>query len=1010
MKFINVDGNTATAKIAYLMSEVANIYPITPSSSMAELCDEWAGKNELNIFDRPVLVKQLQSEAGVSGAVHGSLACGALTTTFTSSQGLLLMIPNMYKIAGELLPTVFHISARALATHALSIFGDHSDVMAVRSTGFNILASNSVQECLDMALVAHLSAIDSSLPFIHFFDGFRTSHEIQKIQDIDREDIKKLINYDKIEEFRNRALTPNNPHQQGTAQNPDIYFQNREASNKDYENVYDIVKQNMEKVYSITGRKYEPYEYYGDENAENIVVLMGSAFETVKETIDYLNKNGKKYGAINVRLYRPFNSKSFANKIPMSVKNIAVLDRTKETNSIGEPLYLDVLSALSVENRQIKVIGGRYGLGGKEFAPNSVKAIFDNLENQKKNNFTVGIVDDVTHLSLELDENFTIDNNTTEFKFYGLGSDGTVSANKNTIKIIGEHTNLYSQGYFEYDSKKSGSLTISHLRISENPIRSTYTCTHPSFVAIHNFSFMTRYKMLKGIKENAIVLINTTLTEKELNKNLPKDFKETLINKNCSLYTINAQKIAESLGLGNKINVIMQSAFFKLSNIIPFEVAKNSMIEAIKATYGKKGEKVVNANIEAVNSISELKKIDLKKLDTKEYLEKKTTDSEYYENYIRKIDELEGNDLKVSSFSKDGYVPTDTTKYQKRGTAEKCPKWISENCIECGICAMSCPHACLKAVALNGEQEKNKPAGFETKNMLGKENTTYRMQLSPLDCTGCGVCASVCPAKNKALEMVSAKEILEQESKNHEFAETIDNSISFPINTTKSLQFDDSYFKYNFACAGCGETPYINLVTKLFGKNMIIANATGCSSIYGGSAPACPYAKDKNGKGPAWANSLFEDNAEFGLGMRYAINNQRENIKSKLDILYKNTKSELINKWLENTVSNKEVDEIIKEIENLPKTNERDFVLKNKDYLYHKSVWVIGGDGWAYDIGYAGLDHLLNSNENINVLVLDSEVYSNTGGQSSKSTPKGASAKFASNGKQLIKKIWQVLL
>lgn len=1009
---ITVDGNTATARVAYFLSEVASIYPITPSSNMAELCESWANEGKKNIFDKTMLIKEMQSEAGAAGALHGSLTCGALSTTFTASQGLLLMIPNMYKIAGELLPCVFHISARALATHALSIFGDHSDVMSTRSTGFAFLTSSSVQECQDMALASHIATLETCVPFVHFFDGFRTSHEIQKIDAIDEEDIKKIYPFEKAKEFKSRALDPLHPRQQGTAQNPDIFFQNREACNNYYADVYDKVVDTFKKIESITGRKYAPFEYYGAKDASSVIVIMGSGSETAIQTALELNKKGQKVGVVRVRLYRPFNSSAFIECLPATVKKIAVLDRTKESGAPCEPLCQDVIYAINQAGRKIKVVGGRYGLGSKEFLPKHVYATFKNLTSSEPvDSFTVGINDDVTHLSLP-DLKFVLNNNEKEYKFFGLGSDGTVGANKNTIKIIGETTDNFVQGYFEYDSKKSGSLTTSHLRVSQNPIKSPYALEHADIIAIHNFSFVNRYDLTQNLRKNGIVILNTVLDKDEVVNALPKKFIDDLKTAKAKLFIINAQKIAEEVGLGSKINVVMQTAFFKLANIIDYSLAKQKMQEAIKKTYGKKGDEVVNKNLKAIDlAENALLECNYKNASENTCMLQKATEDKYYNEFVKPIENLRGNDLPVSSFDPSGYVPTDTTKHLKRGIASHLPCWNKENCIQCGMCVISCPHSVIKSKLIDEKNLTNKPEDFEVANAFGVPDKKFKLQITPLDCTGCGVCEKVCPARNKAITMVQADEILDKERQNYEYFKVLPSEKSpFPNFTPKGLQFEKSYFEFSGACAGCGETPYIKIASTLFGKNMIVANATGCSSIYGGNSPTCPYSKDSDGNGPAWANSLFEDNAEFGLGMslalEYNIDMLKQVMNKYLSLCINIQIKEYLNKWLTNgyVLENDEAKALIELLEKESKNELIEQMLAYKDYFTKKSIWIIGGDGWAYDIGYGGLDHLLASKHNVNILVLDSEVYSNTGGQASKSTQKGATAKFASNGKNTKKK------
>ena len=1005
---ITVDGNTAAAQIAYAFSEMASIYPITPSSPMAESADEWQAKGIKNLFGNTVKVSQLQSEGGVAGAVHGSLSAGALTTTFTASQGLLLMIPNMYKIAGELLPCVFHVSARALSTHALSIFGDHADVMACRQTGFAMLCSNTVQECLDMAVVAHLATLKSSVPFMHFFDGFRTSHEIQKIDGIDNTDLLKILPIEDIKEFKKRCLSSSHPHQQGTAQNPDIYFQNREGANVYYNNVPEAVLSSMKDLESITGRHYSLFDYFGDKNATEVIVLMGSGVETVKETIKYLNsKQNKKYGVLSVKLYRPFVSKSFSDFLPKTVKKIAVLDRTKEPGSDGEPLYKDVITALHEQNRNnIKVIGGRYGLGGKEFTPSMVKSVFDNLETTMKNNFTVGIVDDITNTSLPFDKNFDIEDKNYSCKFYGLGSDGTVSANKNSIKIIGSNTELNAQGYFEYDSKKSGSVTISHLRFGKEHTNAPYLITKSDFVACHNINFVGKYDMEDDLKQNGIFLLNSPFSEEKIKEILPNSFFEKIKNKNGKLYIVDANKISSEAGLGKRINVVMQACFFKLTNIIEYSTLESLLIEAAKKTYAKKGADIVEANVKAIKSATEhLHEVNLNKIPKHE-IEEEQYKSDYAKNFIKVIEHKHGDDLPVSSFNAAGIVPTDTAKFEKRGVSLESPCWIKENCIQCNMCSFVCPHAAIRPVLISDEELKEAPKTFETNKALGIPNQNFRIQIDVADCTGCENCVKVCPAKEKALKMVSSVELDKKEKDNYSYAEGRENiDTIFKENTIKGSQFKKPYFEFSGACAGCGETPYIKLATQLFGKRMIIANATGCSSIYSGSAPTSPLSKNKDGRGPAWASSLFEDNAEFGYGIKMAKLQLRQNFKKEVEDFVSNNNNNnlniLLKSWLENFENGEITYNLSKQISPLLKGT----TLEGKeDLLTKESVWIIGGDGWAYDIGFGGLDQVIASGENVNILVLDTEVYSNTGGQMSKSTPFSATAKFAAAGKRTPKK------
>ena len=1016
---LTIDGNTAAAHVAYAFSDVGAIYPITPSSPMAEACDEWAAQGRKNIFGQKMKMSELQSEAGASGAVHGSLAAGAFTSTFTASQGLLLMIPNMYKIAGEQLPAVFHVSARALAYHALSIFGDHSDVMGCRQTGFAMLASASVQEVMDLALVTHLSAIKSSIPFVHFFDGFRTSHEVQKVELIDYEDMDKLLDRDAVKRFRDRALNPEHPHLAGSAQNPDIYFQGREAANKLYLDLPDIVQDYMDKVGELTGRKYNLYDYVGAPDAENIIVIMGSGADVVEETINHLNAKGAKLGLLKVRLYRPFPADRFVKAIPASVKKIAVLDRTKESGSLGEPLYQDVVNALVECGRaDIKVVGGRYGLGSKEFTPSMAKAVYDNLDGEMKNHFTVGITDDVTFTSLPVKEQVNAaPEGTIACMFYGLGSDGTVGANKNSIKIIGDHTDMYAQGYFAYDSKKSGGLTVSHLRFGKQPIQSPYLIDAADFIACHNSSYVTKYDMLEHIKDHGIFLLNSPWTLAEMEHELPASMKNIIARKHVKFYNMDGVKIARSVGMGNRINTVMQAAFFVLANVIPADQAIDYMKAAAKKSYAKKGDEVVQKNYAAIDAgatgFEEVKYPESWATTTEGKVVEDVTDDPYFKEFIKPVLAQNGDKLPVSKLAPDGCVPTATTKYEKRGIAVEVPVWNAEACAQCNQCAMVCPHACIRPFLIKDGTE----VPFETKAATGKEFAGYkfRMQVSPLDCSGCGNCADICPAKAKgALTMTSLASCEEAENANWNFClELPDPDVEFNHNTVKNSQFLQPLFEFSGACAGCGETPYIKLVTQLYGDRMMIANATGCSSIYGGSAPTVPYSVNKKGFGPAWANSLFEDNAEFGFGMNLATTQRRAKLADAVSALYEKAEREdikaALKAWLDNRDdaegSRKAADQLLPLLEGCGcDCKERKDILEMKDLLVKKSQWIFGGDGWAYDIGYGGLDHVLAQDQDVNVLVLDTEVYSNTGGQASKATPTGPIAKFAAAGKRTGKK------
>ncbi len=1023
-KVETMDGNQAAALASYAFTEVATIYPITPSSPMAEGVDEWSAHGKKNIFGQEVKVVEMQSEAGAAGAMHGSLAAGALTTTYTASQGLLLMIPNLYKMAGELLPGVLHVSARAIATHALSIFGDHQDVMACRQTGAVLLASSNVQEAMDLGCVAHLSSIRARLPFIHFFDGFRTSHEVQKISVIDYEDLSKIVDHHAIKEFRDRSLSPEHPVIRGTSQNPDIYFQGREVQNKFFENVPDIVADYMQEIKKLTGREYHPFDYYGASDAEYVIVAMGSVCDTIDEVIDYLSQKGEKVGAIRVHLYRPFSEKYFFEVMPKTVKRIAVLDRTKEPGSLGEPLYLDIAKLYQKQKEQPLIIGGRYGLGSKDTTPSQIIAAFNNLkESQPKERFTIGIVDDVTFLSLpEKEVVETTPKGTISCKFWGLGSDGTVGANKSAIKIIGDNTDLYVQGYFFYDSKKSGGSTISHLRFGPKPLRSPYLVYHADYIACHNKSFIYNFDVMKGLKPGGTFVLNCPWLENELEEHLPASIKRTIANNKIKFYIIDAVNIASEIGLGNRINMVMQAAFFKLANIIPVDDAVQHLKNSIEKMYGKKGPKIVEMNKAAVDrGLEALVEVQVpeswKNAQEQEHPTKEVP--EFIKKIQRPMARNEGDDLPVSAFvgMEDGSFPLGTTAYEKRGIAVLLPEWQIDKCIQCGQCSYVCPHATIRPFLLNNEEARKSPPTFKTKKPVGKElsDLHWRIQVAPLDCTGCGNCADVCPAKGKALIMKPADQEIEMECENWEFAMTVTSKDDLMDATTiKGSQLKRPLLEFNGACPGCGETPYIRLLTQLYGDRMVIANATGCSSIWGASAPSMAYSTNADGKGPAWANSLFEDNAEYGYGMFLGAKQIREKlsllIQQAVETELEPKVKEAFSLWLESKddgEGSKKATKVILEamkgvdFSGNPLLKE---IMEKKDYLTKRSFWIIGGDGWAYDIGYGGLDHVLSTGDDVNIFVMDTEIYSNTGGQASKSTPTAAVAKFAAAGKKVRKK------
>lgn len=1024
-----MDGNEAAAYAAYAFTEVAGIYPITPSSPMADYTDMWAAEGKKNLFGVPVKVVEMQSEAGAAGTVHGSLQAGALTTTYTASQGLLLKIPNMYKIAGQLLPCVIHVAARSVAAQALSIFGDHQDIYATRQTGFALLCSHSVQEVMDLAGLAHLSAIKGRVPFLHFFDGFRTSHEIQKIELMDYADFDRLLDKKAVQEFKDSCLSPENPKTRGTAQNDDIYFQTRELSNRFYEALPDVVNDYMKEISKITGREYKPFVYYGDKNAKRVIVAMGSVTQNLEQVVDYLCAKGEKVGLLKVYLYRPFSLKYFFDVMPNSVEKIAVLDRTKESGSLGEPLYQDVKFAFYGRKNPPLIVGGRYGLSSKDVDPSQMFAVFENLnEETPKDHFTVGINDDVTHTSLQIKEKISLSNDsTTECLFYGLGADGTVGANKNSIKIIGDETDFYAQAYFAYDSKKSGGYTRSHLRFSKKPIRSTYLVSTPHFVACSVAAYLETYDVLEGIRENGTFLLNSIWSEKETIKHLPNKVKKILAQKKINFYIINATKLARDIGLGNRTNTIMQSAFFKLTHIIPFEDAQKFMKKLAHKTYAKKGEAIVEMNYKAIDIGADgLVKVEVDSAwaNLADEVNAETNaykGTEFVEKIAKPMEKARGNDLPVSAFLgyEDAHFESGTTEFEKRGVGVIVPRWIEANCIQCNQCASVCPHAVIRPFLLDDEEFKNAPNGVKEHAIDAKgtkeQKLKYKIQVSPLDCTGCELCVQECPSKEKSLVMVPLGEEMEygeQENADYLFKKVRYKDDIFSKENVKGVQFAQPLFEFHGACPGCGETPYITLITRLFGERMIIANATGCSSIYGGSAPSTPYRKSiESGYGPAWGNSLFEDNAEFGLGMKIATETVREQIVTLMNENINqvpNALSTLYKEWIahkdDGNASLELRNKIVPILEAHKDIKSVQQILNLKQFLTKKSHWIFGGDGWAYDIGYGGLDHVLASGENVNVLVLDTEVYSNTGGQSSKASRTGAVAQFAAAGKPIQKK------
>jgi len=1021
--YLTCDGNQAAAHIAYMFSEVAVIYPITPSSTMAEYVDEWAAAGRKNLFGQPVLVQEMQSEAGAAGALHGSLQAGALTSTFTASQGLLLMLPNMYKIAGELLPGVFHVAARAIASQALSIFGDQQDVMAARPTGFALFATGSVQEVMDLAAVAHLAAIESRVPFLHFFDGFRTSHEIQKIEALTNEDLAPLLNQDALKAFRDRALTPDAPVTRGTAQNDDIYFQAREAANPFYEAIPGVVEKYLEKLAAVTGRKYGLFDYYGDPEADRVIIAMGAVTETIREVVDYKNAHGEKVGVVAVHLYRPFKAEAFLSVVPKTAKRIAVLDRTKEPGSTGQPLYLDVKNCFYGKEDAPLIVGGIYGLSSKDTTPGQIISVYDNLKmNLPKNDFTIGIVDDVTFKSLPHIPEVSMDETTYEAKFYGLGSDGTVGANKNSIKIIGDNTDKYVQAYFAYDSKKSGGFTCSHMRFGDNPIRSTYLVNTPNFVACHVPAYLHLYDVTRGLKKGGTFLLNSLWSKEEVGRHLPDHVKKYFAENDITLYIINATRIASEIGLGNRTNTILQSAFFKISNIIPYELAVEQMKKFIVKSYGKKGENIIQMNYAAVDRGSEVEEVEIPRewATLNAVAESQDDAPEFIQKLVRPINAQRGYDLPVSVFSgrEDGTWEHGTSAYEKRGVATFVPEWNAENCIQCNQCAYVCPHATIRPFVLDENEQQGLGEGVDLLKAQGKQfaGMGFRIQVDVLDCLGCGNCADVCPGKKgqKALEMVPITTQYENQDNWNYMLDHVTSKahlVDVSLNV-KNSQFAQPLFEFSGACSGCGETPYIKLITQLYGDRMMIANATGCSSIYGASAPSTPYTKNAEGKGPAWANSLFEDNAEFGYGFVIAQASMRNRIKDLMSQArqsdqFSDEQKALFQEWIDQKddlqKSKEASDKVLASLNGVENDLAKE-ILSLEKYLTKKSIWVFGGDGWAYDIGFGGLDHVLATGQDINVLVMDTEVYSNTGGQSSKATPIAAVAKFAASGKRIRKK------